>query len=323
MKYQGSKSSITIKFIAFLFPALILTFQGCMNGGSGGEEAEKEEKSEYQPFQVVTTAMEFQSADTISSGWQTIEYHNESYENHFILLDKYPEGKTIENGMEEVVTVFQDGMDLINEGKYKAADAEFAKLPEWFSQVVYTGGTGLISPGKTAVTTVNLEPGYYVMECYVKMQNGMFHTTMGMAKELIITEDTTDHSPPEPDVKISISGERGIKFDKAASVGKQVFSVYFADQTVHENFLGHDVHLVKLEEGASLEELEMWMNWAHPEGLRTPAPENITFLGGINDMPAGTTGYFEADLEPGEYAFISEVPNTIEKGMLQTFTVEK
>ena len=323
MKYQGLKTSIIIKFIIFLFPALILTFQGCMNGASSGEEAAKEEKTEYQPFEVLTTAMEFQSVDTISSGWQTIEYHNESYENHFILLDKYPEGKTIEDGMKEVVPVFQEGMDLIYEGKGEQAMEAFGKLPEWFSQVVYTGGTGLISPGKTAVTMVKLEPGYYVMECYVKMQNGMFHTTMGMAKEVIVTEDSTSLSPPEADVNISVSGEGGIKFDKPVSKGKQVFSVYFADQKVHENFVGHDVHLAKLEEGASLEELGMWMNWANPEGLRTPAPENLVFLGGVNDMPAGSTGYFVADLGPGEYAFVAEVPNIREKGMLQTFTVSE
>lgn len=321
MKYKNLQSVSQIKFIFLLIPIFLL---GCMNGGSGEDEAAKELKAEqYKPFEVVTTSMEFQSADTIASGWQTFLYHNKSYEAHFILLDKYPEGKTIEDGMNEVVNVFQEGMDLINEGKGEQAMAAFGKLPEWFSQVVFTGATGLISPGRTASTTVYLEPGYYVMECYVKMQNGIFHTTMGMAKKLIVTEDTTTLSPPAPDVNISISGEAGIKIDKPVSNGKQVFSVYFADQKVHENFVGHDVHLVKLEEGADLEELEMWMNWAVPEGLRTPAPENIVFLGGVNDMPAGSTAYFEAELEPGEYALISEVPNTMEKGMLKTFTVSE
>jgi hypothetical protein len=38
-------------------------------------------------------------------------------------------------------------------------------------------------------------------------------------------------------------------------------------------------------------------------------------------MPAGETGYFTAALEPGRYAWIAEVPNPAEKGMLQPFTV--
>ncbi len=85
--------------------------------------------------------------------------------------------------------------------------------------------------------------------------------------------------------------------------------------------MGHDVNLVKLEEGHNLEELEKWMNWTDPKGLITPAPTGVIFLGGVNEMPGGNTGYFTVNLEPGNYAFISEVPNSIQKGMLKTFEV--
>src|SRR5680860_1002883 len=64
-----------------------------------------------------------------------------------------------------------------------------------------------------------------------------------------------------------------------------------------------------------------WMNWADSKGLISPAPEGITFLGGVNDMPAGSIGYFQVNLEPGNYALISEVPNTISKNMLKTFKI--
>lgn len=63
------------------------------------------------------------------------------------------------------------------------------------------------------------------------------------------------------------------------------------------------------------------MNWADPKGLISPQPKGIIFLGGVNDMPAGSTGYFTADLSPGKYAFISEVPNALSKGLLKTFEV--
>jgi hypothetical protein len=29
----------------------------------------------------------------------------------------------------------------------------------------------------------------------------------------------------------------------------------------------------------------------------------------LNDMPAGSHGHFTVDLQPGDYAFIAEVPN--------------
>jgi len=287
------------------------------------DNAQKKEKEEepYQPIDIITETMDFQLVDTIQSGWQTFRYHNKSYETHFFLLDKYPPGKTIVDGEKEVMPPFQEGMDRINEGKPEEAGAAFAKLPAWFSEIVFLGGSGLVSPGKTSVTTLKMEPGYYVLECYVKMQNGMFHSVMGMVKELIVTADSTDQSAPTADIGVTISGKEGIVINGAVKKGKKTFSVFFKDQMVHENFVGHDVNLAKLDEKADLSRLEEWMDWSNPNGLITPAPEGVTFLGGVNDMPAGHTGYFTADLSPGNYVLISEVPNTSEKNMLITFTV--
>ena len=79
--------------------------------------------------------------------------------------------------------------------------------------------------------------------------------------------------------------------------------------------------MVKLEDFASEDALEAWMDWSDPKGLITPVPNGVTFLGGVNDMPAESTGYFYVDLKPGKYAFISEIPNSKQKGMFKSFTV--
>jgi hypothetical protein len=39
-------------------------------------------------------------------------------------------------------------------------------------------------------------------------------------------------------------------------------------------------------------------------------------------MPEGSHGYFSADLQPGNYAFIAEVPSPQEAGFVLPFTVE-
>ncbi|WP_340075952.1 hypothetical protein [Leptobacterium sp. I13] len=272
-------------------------------------------------IEIITEVMDFQTADTIPSGWNTFKYINNSTETHFFLLDKYPEGKTIENAEKEIAPPFQNGMDLINEGKTEEGFAEFNKLPSWFFEVVFLGGSGLVSPKNSSLTTVKLEPGYYIMECYVKMADGTFHSTMGMVKPIIVTNGDSGNLPPEATINISISSTEGIVYDAPIEKGMQVFAVQFKDQIVHENFVGHDVNLVRLDDTANLEALENWMNWADPKGLITPAPEGVTFLGGVNDMPAGNTGYFQVNLEPGNYAFVSEVPNSLKKKMLRTFEV--
>ena len=269
---------------------------------------------------VITQAMDFQTLDTISSGWNTFKWSNNSPEVHLFLLDKYPAGKDVSDAL-KLAADFQKGMDLINEGKPDEANVEFGKLPEWFGEIVFSGGSGLLSPKETSITTLHLKPGYYVMECYVKMANGVFHTVMGMAKGIVVTDENSGNSAPLASVNIVVSSENGITYDNTIKSGEQVLSVTFKDQIVHEHFLGHDVNLVKLNENANLEELESWMNWATPTGLRTPSPKGITFLGGVNDSPAGSVGYFKVTLTPGDYAFISEVPNSSSKNMLKTFTV--
>ena len=305
-----------IWLMAFLMPLF-----GCREG----KRLEKVETpaAETDPaIEIITELMDFQVRDTIKSGWQTFRYTNRSKEPHFFLLEKYPQGKTIVDCKQEVIPVFQKGMNLINEGKMEDAMTAFGELPEWFPQIVFLGGSGLISPGETAVTTLKMEPGYYVIECYVKMETGVFHSAMGMLEDLVVLSDSVDYNPPAPTFSLDISKEGGIAVPDSIGPGHQVFAVNFVDQALHEHFVGHDLNLVKLEEGAVPDSLARWMNWSDPKGLISPAPEGVTFLGGVNEMPAGYIGYFTATLTPGNYAFISEVPSPGEKNMFHLFTVE-
>ncbi|MCJ7814796.1 MAG: hypothetical protein MUP31_01965 [Xanthomonadales bacterium] len=272
-------------------------------------------------IEIVTENMNFKMLDEISSGWHTFRYSNQSDQTHFFLLEKYPQGKTLKDAKKEVFPVFQEGMDFIFNGEPEEGVAAFGNLPPWYSQVVLSGGSGLISPWTTSETTLKLAPGYYVVECYVKMPNGTFHSVVGMAAALVVSSEVAPELQITPDVNIAISSTVGIVFDDNIHKGKQTFSVFFKDQVVHENFVGHDVNLVKYDDGADLKVLEKWMNWANPMGLISPSPEGFTFLGGVNDMPAGSTGYFTAELEPGNYAFVAEVPNSLGKNMLKTFVV--
>ena len=274
-----------------------------------------------QTVHIVTKHMDFDMPDTIKSGWNTFLYDNQSKETHFFVLEKYPEGKFLENTEAEIVPVFQSGMDLIYKGEPEKGVEEFGKLPKWFFEVVFAGGSGLLSPNKMALTTVNLEPGYYIVECYVKMPNGMFHTSMGMIKGLWVSKESTKLDEPVPTETISVSAETGFNSKDSLSAGKHIFEVNFKDQKVHENFVGHDVNLVRVEANADMDVLEKWMNWANPQGLISPAPMGFLFLGGVNDMPAGSKAYFEADLKPGNYLLISEVPETKNKNLMKTIRV--
>ena len=317
------KTNVLIAFaIICFFPCFISSCKSDSKKNSQNTETVEEVKD--ASIRVVTTSMEFQCADTISAGWNKFVYENRSTEPHFILFDKYPEGKSIMDTKKDVLPPFDEGMALIMEGKNEEAMEAFGKLPEWFSEIVFSGGTGLISPKSTAVSHVNLKPGYYIMECYVKMPNGKFHSSMGMIKELFVVEKENTNKAPNANMEINLSSEDGITYEGVLLSGNNVIMVNYMDQTVHENFVGHDLSLVQLGANADLKELESWMNWATPSGLMSSTlPSGIKFLGGTNDAPAGSVHYFEADLKPGKYAFVSEVPNAMEKGMLQTVMVSE
>lgn len=269
--------------------------------------------------EVKTTGMNFILPEEIPSGWTTFRYSNESPLTHFMLVDKLPvaEGKQITYAdFGQIGPIFGDAMGLINAGKTEEGFAEFSRLPAWFSDIIFSGGVGLVSPGETAQTTIYVEPGTYVVECYVKT-NGVFHP---MTKQVIVKDSSLSQSPPTSTLDLAISRDGGIEMPAKVEAGLQIIAVHFKDQGPHEHFLGHDVHLVKLEQHTDLEKLNSWMTWTTPDGLNTPAP--VKFLGGAQEMPAGGTAYITVDLKPGNYAWIAEVPDPQSKNMLKTFTVQ-
>ena len=280
------------------------------------------EKKENNIIEVITRGMDFQTADTLKSGWNTFAYKNLSSEVHFFIMDKLPSDSIAESDIKDhLLPPFEDGMKFLIEEKADSAMAAFGKIPTWFNDVKRYGGTGLISPGKIAVSSINLEPGKYLMECYVKAVNGEWHTSHGMWKFITVVDETTNFYPDEEAHKISVSSTNGYVLDSQPKLGKNRFKVAFIDQVPHEHFSGHDVNLIKYDATANIDSLVYWMNWMNPTGLRTPAPKGFTFLGGMNNCEAGELGYFEVDLDSGNYLLISETPKADEKGMLKTFVI--
>lgn len=260
----------------------------------------------------------------IPAGWTTLRFVNDSEAIHFVLVERMPEvdgdRKTVEDSRAEVVPVFQNIMDDIDGREPRFPDLGF-ELPDWYGEVGFLGGPGLTSPGETGEVTIRLEPGTYVVECYVKMADGTFHSTAGMIEGLVVTDSGSGARPPSADSRVSVSREGGIEMDGAVDAGHRTLAVSFTDQAAYEHFLGHDVHLARLEEDADLEALGAWMDWSAPGGLAEPAPSGVTFLGGTQEMPGGSTAYLTVDLVPGDYAWIAEVPDPAGKGMLVRFSM--
>jgi hypothetical protein len=276
-------------------------------------------------LELRAVGMRFEGPDEIPSGWVTVRLNNLSGMAHFAMIERLPEEATVERMHAEVAPAFQRGLEALNAGDADAANAAFGSLPEWYGKVVYFGGPGLVSGGGTAETTLFLEPGRYVVECYVKT-NGIFHSysaesgQLGMLHGLTVTEAASDAKEPVPNVTLAVSSQGFEIVEGKLGRGPNSVKVMFRDQQTYPNFVGHDVHVVRLGEGADVGAIGAWMDWRTADGLQTPAP--AVFLGGVNDMPAGSAAYFTLVLAPGEYAFVAEVPSPADYGLLLPFTIE-
>ncbi|HVT44541.1 MAG TPA: hypothetical protein VMT00_09135 [Thermoanaerobaculia bacterium] len=267
--------------------------------------------------EVRTTDYAFHAPGELPSGWTTLSMTNEGNEPHFLVLWLLPEGKSYDDFVKEVYDPF---IDLF--GRYKSGDlgrdemlAQLGGvLPEWLNLAeMGRGGPGFVSPGRTAVTTVDLAPGNYVMECYMVNAEGQPHNKLGMLRPLTVTAASTGARPPEAGVELALSNS-GISVSGKLGPGTNTVKVTVTEAP--EGFLGHDVHLARLDDDTPIEKVIAWMDWV--DGLDPPSPAE--FRGGAEQVPAGYTSYVTVDLDPGRYVWISEAYGR--QGVVEEFRVE-
>jgi len=280
-----------------------------------------------QPYVVEIRAVgkTFEGPAEIPSGWTTFRFVNASPMIHFAMIDVPPEGISVQEMSDTVMIPFQEAMDAMNAGDEDAANAAFAKIPPWIADLGRNGGPGLLSPGRTGQTTVFMKPGHYILECYVK-SDGVFHTTppgpgqLGMVHDLTVTEAKNDAPEPQANATLVIRNAGYELVSGSVKPGSNTIRVDFDEQQALPSFVTNDVHLMRADSADSTALADAWMDWRDRFGLQDPSP--VTFLGGVNDLPAGSHGYFTVDLEPGDYAFIAEIPNPQASGFVLPFTVE-
>jgi len=319
------------------------TREGARGGtNDGANEVEIVAKHDHEADEH---AFEFSTTE-IPSGWTTISFDNRTDHTHFAYLAKVPQDAIAgaeEDGedlldyyVEHVTRPFQWFMDDVDperepdpddlSDKYSNLEEEVI-FPGWFEAVLPSGGAGLTGADTTSRTTVNLDPGEYIVECYVKNDEGKFHSYLGMIESLTVTEERSG-SEPEATLDLSLS-TAGIGFDEDVQSGEHTVAVQVEDQQVYDHLLGHDVHLIRFDDETTTADVNGWTNWMDPTQLVSDGTDPGTFVGGVQTiltpelLEGGTpeTAYLDVDLNPGAYAWVSEVPDPAGKGMLETFTV--
>ncbi|QKK03848.1 MAG: hypothetical protein HND55_14990 [Pseudomonadota bacterium] len=257
---------------------------------------------------------------------------------HFVYMIRLPDehaDMTVEDYRLGTPTAFQEAWTPFFNGEVDVNTFFgnlIAAMPEWAGDTVSSGGPGFLDAHRTGWTTQYLEPGSYILECYVMDDTGAFHNMSGMLEKLVVTEDVSAAAEPDADLAVSISSTGGIVFEaEDVQPGAYNVSVTFEDNAVYGHGLGHDVHLIRLENGTTVEDVNGWINYldvaedgfyadrgALVSTYENPGPE--TFLGGVQatfaNAAAGQsypiTAYMHVNLTPGRYAWVAEVPNPIQ-----------
>lgn len=270
-----------------------------------------------QLVEITAIDYAFQAPATVPAGWNTIRFTNDGAEPHFVFMSRLPEGLTIADYETELSPAFSRGWKARLDGTASEEEALamiLGSLPSWFADLRMIGGPGFVAPGLTSEVMLDLEPGRYVLECYVKTADGQIHYMEGMIRPLEVTAPQPLVATPRPDIRVTLTNA-GMRVEGDLTAGRRVVAVH-AQENPDVGF-GHSAHLARLEADTEIDDVVQWMNWLSIGGMRAPAPAR--FMGGIHAMPTGETAYFTVNLEPGRYLFISEA--TAHLGMLHEFTV--
>lgn len=308
------------------FAALILLVSACGREQESAETTVDGTATASDAYVVELRAIgkTFEGPSTIPSGWTTFDLVNSSGMLHFALIDVPPEGITAREMDSEVMRPFQDAMDAMTAGDEEAVDAAFGRFPAWIAELGRAGGPGLVSAGLRSQATVYLEPGHYIVECYIK-SDGVFHTTgpapgqLGMMLDLTVTAEGNGAPEPTPNATLAIRNSGFELVSGELKPGSNTIRVDFVEQQALPSFVGNDVHVMRIDDADSVAAANAWMDWRTNDGLEDPGP--VTFLGGINDLPAGAHGYFTVELARGDYAFIAEMPDPQANGFVLPFSV--
>ncbi|NIP81777.1 MAG: hypothetical protein GWM90_22180 [Gemmatimonadetes bacterium] len=267
---------------------------------------------------VVAEDYAFEAPDEIESGWVTFRLSNEGEETHFLYLTRLPDDRTYDDYVEGISAPFNEIWHALRAGEMDKATAGQelgAKIPGWYwTGARPFGGPGLVAAGDVSRATVRLEPGTYVMECFMKTPEGEFHWAEGMIRPLEVLAEASGAPEPEADVDLTLTTE-GFATSGELGAGTHTIAVHFTEQP--EAGFGNDVHVARLDDGMDAEALVPWLDAFNVNGLANPAP--ATFIGGTHEQPEGGLIYFTVDFAPGRYAWVSEAPDV--RPLVQEFTV--
>lgn len=271
--------------------AALAVCAGVLAAACGTAQAKETAAPAAEQVMVVARDFAFQAPDQIAAGLVTFTLHNRGSTIHHMAIVRLDDGKTMD--------------DLFN--ALKAGGPP----PLWAHDM---GGPNAPDPGADANATVAMQPGNYVLACFVDLPGGVPHIMKGMARALKVTPSgAAPAAVPAGDVTLTLS-------DYHFALSRPITRGVHTLRVVNTAAQSHEVSLIKLAPGKTANDILAWLQ--NPQG---PPPANAA--GGIAGMAHGQVETFTYDFTPGQYALVCFLPapgdgkRHFEHGMIETITV--
>jgi len=228
---------------------------------------------------ITATDYAFGMPDTIPAGLTTFRLVNQGKELHHASLVRLGAGKSAAD--------FQAGL--------AAALQSHAPPPAWMA---FVGGPNAVTVGDTATATQVVEPGSYVLVCWIPSLDGTPHVMKGMLHPLVVTASAAPVAPaPAADVTITLT-DYDFQLSQPLTAGRHVVRVD------NVGVQGHEVVIAALAPGKTLHDFIAW----EQGGEKGPLPTG-RWLGGVTTLDAGGHSQFATTLAPGSYLLLCFWPD--------------
>ncbi len=245
---------------------------------------------------ITATDFAFQAPDTVPAGLTTFKFANQGQEPHHVVLmgARADAGKTM--------------ADLDSAMRMEGPPPAWLTLP---------GSPGVAMPGDSGNVTTTLEPGQYLLACYISSPDGQMHVMKGMVRPLVVVAAAAGAAaPPEPQADIVIT-EKDYDFElsQPLTAGAHTIRVENAGPQIHE------VTVELLAPGKTLADYQAWA----AGGMKGEPPTRP--VGGFIGPNVGQHGWFNVTLVPGNYLLTCYVPDVkdgkphVAHGMIKEITV--
>jgi len=218
----------------------------------------------------------FEAPATIPAGTTTFRLRNVGKEPHHLWIVRLSDGKTPAD--------FSNAMKTWGSA---------LKMPAWAIDV---GGPNTAGSNETAEGTMTLEPGTFMLVCWVPSPDGMLHVMKGMVKALTVTGPATAAVEPAADVTMMMD-DYTFELSKPITSGRH--TIRFENRATQS----HEALIARLVSDKTLAQAVTWLN----AGQAGPAP--VVLLGGASGLATGRHMFITTDFQPGRYALLCFIPD--------------